>query len=277
MDRKKRFFINPFFISFIAVILLLTALFFGALYWLDSYTNHGKVIFVPDLQGLNEQEAEKVLAGKNLKYEIIDSIFVKGKKAGVIMEQTPEAGSIVKEERKIYLVINACSPRKIVLPDLRDVSLRQAEAIITSMGLKTGNYEYVPSEYKDLVQDVKYENRIAAPGTRITEGASVTLLVGKGLSNETMTVMSLRELTLEQAIEKAHSFSLNIGATIYDTPPQNEKEKELYFVYRQEPVTGSRVSLGQSINIFLTKDKVLLDDPEETADDDTTEEDGLWD
>jgi len=145
------------------------------------------------------------------------------------------------------------------------------------MGLKIGNYEYVPSEYKNLVQDVKYENRIAAPGTRITEGASVTLLVGKGLSNETTIVVSLRELTLEQAIEKAHSSSLNIGATLYDTPPQNEKEKELYVVYRQDPVTGSKVLLGQSINIFLTKDKTLLDEPEATADDELAEEEGLWD
>jgi len=279
MNRTKQFFTNPFFISAVAVIVLLIVLFWGAFRWLDSYTNHGKLIIVPDLYGLSEQEAEQILThkDKNLRYEIIDSIFVKGKKAGAIMEQNPEAGSIVKKERKIYLIINARSPRKVILPDLRDVSLRQAEAIITSMGLKIGDYEYVPSEYKDLVQDVKYGNRIAAPGTRITEGASVTLLVGKGLSNETTIVVSLRELTLEQAIEKAHSSSLNIGATLYDTPPQNEKEKELYVVYRQDPVTGSKVLLGQSINIFLTKDKTLLDEPEATADDELAEEEGLWD
>lgn len=273
----RRFLINPFFISIVAAIFLLLILFFGSLRWLNSYTNHGKEIIVPDLQGLGEQEAGKILTAKKLEYEIIDSIFVKGKKAGAIMEQTPEAGSAVKEERKIYLIINARSPRQIVLPDLRDVSLRQAEAVITSIGLKVGNYEYVPSEYKDLIQDVKYENRIAAPGTRITEGASVTLLVGKGLSNETTTVVSLRGLTLEQAIEKAHSASLNIGATLYDVTPQDEKEKALYLVYKQEPITNSKVSLGQSINLFFTKNRALLNLPEETEDDTISTEEGLWD
>jgi beta-lactam-binding protein with PASTA domain len=272
----KRFLINPFSISIVAVILLLIVLFFGTLRWLDSYTNHGKEIFVPDLQGLDEEEAGKILASKKLGYEIIDSIFVKGKKAGTVMEQNPEAGARVKEERKIYLIINARLPRQVVLPDLRDVSLRHAEAMITSLGLKVGNYEYVPSEYKNLVQNVKYENRIALPGTRITEGSSVTLLVGRGLSNETTTLTSLRGLTLEQAIAKVHSLSLDIGATLYDDPPKNEKDKELYFVYRQEPITGSKVSLGQSINLFLTKDKTLLDIPEETIEDDTPEDD-LWD
>ncbi len=271
----KRFLTNPIIISIIAAIFILLVLFFGSLHWLDNYTNHGEEIIVPDLKGLNEEEAGKILASKKLEYEIIDSIFVKGEKAGAIMEQTPEAGSTVKEERKIYLLINARSPRQIVLPDLRDVSLRQAEAIIASIGLKIGEYEYVPSEYKDLVQDVKYGNRIAAPGTRITEGASIALLVGKGLSDETTIVVSLRGLTLEQAIEKAHSASLNIGATLYDVTPQNEKDKASYLVYKQDPITNSTASLGQSINLFFTKDKALLSLPEEVADTTSTEE-NLW-
>ena len=273
----KKIFANRLFINVVALIFLLVALFFGTLTWLKSYTNHGKEIFVPDLQGLDEQETEKMLSAKKLKYEIIDSVFVKGKKAGIVMEQTPEAGSVVKEDRTIYLIINACSPRKIVLPDLRDFSVRHAEAMIRSLGLKIGEYEYVPSEYKDLVQDVKYENHIAVPGTRITEGSTVILLVGKGLSDEMTTVASFRELTLEQAIERAHIASLNIGATWYDVNPQNENEKALYFVYRQEPVTNSKVSMGQSVKLFLTRDKSLLDTPEEIADEDITDEEELWD
>ncbi len=78
----KKFLTNRFFISIVAATLLLTGLFFGSLRWLDSYTNHGREIIVPDLEGLNEQEAEKILSGKKLGYEIVDSIFIKGKKAG---------------------------------------------------------------------------------------------------------------------------------------------------------------------------------------------------
>ncbi len=273
----KRFFVNPFTISLVLAALLLLGLFFGSLRWLDDYTNHGEEIIVPDLHGLNEEESGKMLADKKLLYEIIDSIFVKGEKAGAVMEQTPEAGARVKEDRKIYLIINARSPRQVVLPDLRDVSLRQAEAIITSVGLKVGEYEYVPSEYRDLVQDVKYNGKVVKPGTRITDGATITLLVGKGLSDETTTVISLRGLTLEQAIEKAHAASLNIGATLYDVEPQNEKEKAQYFVYRQEPILGSEVSLGQAIKLFLTIDKKMLDIPEEKVDTIVSpEEDDLW-
>lgn len=272
----KRFFINPFTISIVIATLLLFGLFFGSLYWLDDYTNHGKEIIVPDLHGLNEQEAGGILAGNKLVYEIIDSIYVRGEKAGAVTEQTPEAGARVKEDRKIYLTINARSPRHVILPDLRDVSLRQAETIITSLGLKVGEYEYVPSEYRDLVQDIKYNDKIVKPGARIIVGSSVKLLVGKGLSDETTTVISLRELTLEQAIENAHAASLNIGATLYDVEPKDEKDKSLYIVYKQDPITGSEVSLGQAIKLFLTKDKELLKIPEEKVEDEIPEEESLW-
>lgn len=274
----KKILVNPFVISILVAILILIGLFFGSLRWLDGYTNHGKEIIVPDLKGLEEVEAEKILTDKNLQYEIIDSIFVRGRKPGSIAEQNPEAGANVKEERTIYLIINAFSPRKIILPDIRDLSLRQAEAMIKSVGLKIKDYEFVPSEYKNLVQDVKYDSVVILPGSRITEGASVTLLVGEGLSDEDIEIPSFRALSLEQAREKAHTASLNIGAALYDVTPQNETDRDSYFVYKQKPITNSKASKGQSVNLFLTKDKALLDIPEEMVVIDTliVEEENLW-
>ncbi len=96
------------------------------------------------------------------------------------------------------------------------------------------------------------------------------------MSDETTTVISLRELTLEQAIENAHAASLNIGATLYDVEPKDEKDKSLYIVYKQDPITGSEVSLGQAIKLFLTKDKELLKIPEEKVEDEIPEEESLW-
>ena len=194
MNKKvKQFLSHPFVINIGVAFLIVIVFVIGTLFWLDSYTRHGEKIMVPDLQGLDEKAAQQLLKEKKLKYEIIDSIFIKKRKPGTVKEQNPEAGAIVKEERKVYLTIYAYSPRKIVLPDLRDMSLRQAESIITSLGLKIGGYEAVPSEYKDLVKDVKYENKIVTPGTRITEGASIIIRVGKGQSIETSTDESLQD------------------------------------------------------------------------------------
>lgn len=184
MNKKvKQLLTNPLVINICAAFLIVIVLSIGALFWLDSYTKHGEKILVPDLYGLDESAAKQLLTEKKLRYEIIDSVFVKRKKPGSVKEQNPEAGFFVKEGRTIYLTVYAGNPRKVVLPDLRDMSLRQAEAIIISVGLKIGGHELVPSEYKDLVKNIKYENKFISPGMRIPEGASVTICVGKGLSN----------------------------------------------------------------------------------------------
>lgn len=259
----KRILWNAFTINIIAAIAVVIAAYFGVLYWIDGYTNHGQEIVVPELEGMTVDEASKMLKEKGLFCEIVDSLFVDGKKAHAVVEQTPAAGAKVKEERTIYVVINSNTPRKVALPDLIDVSVRQAEAIVNSIGLKVSDYEYVPSEYKGLVEDVKYNNKIISAGTRITVGSSIVFCVGMGLSNEEVPVVSLRGLTYEQAKEKAHAASLNIGSVFYDEQPKSDIEKTIYVVYKQQPITGSSVKMGKQLTIYLTKDRKQLDNPEE--------------
>ena len=42
-----------------------------------------------------------------------------------------------------------------------------------------------------------------------------------------------------------------------------------YFVYKQEPITGSKVRVGTAVNIYLTKDPNKLEVPEEVFVDST--------
>lgn len=261
----KKVFLNPYSISFLLAIFIVIALYIGTFSWLESYTNHNEELVVPDLSDLTPKEAAPILAEKSLKYEVVDSVFMKGKKLGAIVEQIPEAGAKVKAGRAIYLITNSNTIRKISLPDVREISLRQAEAMINSVGLKVDSVQYVPSEYKDLVKDVKYGGTIVIPGARIPEGGRVTLLVGCGDQNELITVPSFRSLSHTQALSKAHSAYLNIGEMYFDKAPKDDKDKDSYFVYKQTPVTGSTVKFGATISIYLTKDPTALEVPEETA------------
>lgn len=271
MNKKvKRILVNPYTISLVSAVVLVFLLLTIIMYWLDGYTNHNEELVVPDLKNLSEKEAENMLKDKKLYCEVVDSVFMKGKKPGAVVDQTPLPGAKVKAERTIYLVINARSPRKVALPDLMDVSVRQAEAIVKSIGLTVGGYEYVPSAYKGLVENVKYNHKVMLPGDRVNEGASLIFCVGMGPGNEVTPVVSLRNLTLPQAIEKAHTASLNVGTVNYDVQPVSEADKSLYVVYKQMPITGKNVQMGQPVTVFMTKNKSLLDTPEEIYVDSTT-------
>lgn len=259
MDFKK--FWKESFGGFVLKRILLAIIIFVALVWLtligvDFYTHHGESEIVPDLRGLYVEEADLLLTNHGLYPQIIDSVFVKDKKLGTIIEQIPAVNSTVKRNRPIYLIINSRQVRKVPMPDVNDVSYRQADAMLKAIGLSVSSVEYSPSEYKDLVIAVKYRGQNIPAGTRVPEGSSLVLVVGSGLGGESSLVPTLKGLALEEAREEALAGSMVIGAIDYDVEP-NENENE-YIIYRQRPAAGRSVPAGTRIDVWLSKDKSML-------------------
>lgn len=259
MDFKK--FWTESFLGFLLKRFLLAIVIFVALSWItlamiDVYTNHGEAELVPNLKGSYVEEAELVLAEKGLYPVVIDSVYVRDRKLGTIIDQTPSPNSTMKRNRPVYLIINTRQVRQVPLPDIVDVSFRQADAMLKALRINIQSIEYKPSEYKDLVIDVKYRGLVVSAGTRIPEGGSVILVVGRGLGGDAVPTPTLRGLTLENARQEALAAMLVIGAIEYDTPPSgNESE---YVVYRQRPAQGKELPSGSRIDVWLSKDKSLL-------------------
>ena len=109
---------------------------------------------------------------------VIDSNYVKGVPAGMVLEQTPAAGARVKEGRTVYLTITTTSVPLIQLPDIIDnSSIRQAEAKLKSIGFKLTEPELVPGE-QDWVYGIKYRGRELKSGDKVPNEALLTLCVG---------------------------------------------------------------------------------------------------
>ncbi len=277
----KRLIKNPLVISILASIIIVLIGFSWMTGWLDSYTNHGKEIETPDLNGMTEKEGGEILALRGLTYEVIDSMYVKGMKPGAIVDQVPKAKAKVKEGRKIYVKIQAYGAKKVALPEVREGSARQAENLLASVGLKVYRLEYVPSEQSGNVIEVKFHDQIILPNTKLVEGSAVTLVIGRGLSNEETRVTSFRGLTLERARNEAHERDLNIGSVSYDKG-MSEEDKAKAIVYKQTPITGKTVPAGSRVDLYMTLDKSKMEEPEEIFKDETVQDsvpdsgDGLW-
>jgi beta-lactam-binding protein with PASTA domain len=258
MDFKK--FWNESLAGFVVKRVLLAITIFVALAWItllivDQYTRHGEFEVVPDLRGMYVEEAQLLLSNQGLYPQVIDSVYVRNKKLGTIIEQTPIPNSTVKKDRPIYIIINSRQVRKIPVPDVTDVSFRQADAMLKAVGLNVSGVDYKPSEYKDLVIDIKYRGKSLDPGTRIPENSYLTLVVGSGVGDETVRVPSLKGLTLEEARTETISASVIIGAIQYDVQPSGDEQE--YFIYRQRPSAGQGVDAGSRIDVWLSKDKSL--------------------
>lgn len=240
-------------INILIAILVAAAILGAVLLGLHRYTQHGIEIEVPDITKLYLEEAKITLEAEGLHIEVIDSTYSNKVPPGTIVEQTPLAGCKVKNGRTIYVIQNAQMRRPVVLPDLRDISLRQAQATLTSLGIEIDSIAYEPSAYRDIVLDIRIADSVINAGTRLEEGSRVCLIVGQGKGTEDVTIPTVVGKTLNEARSWLLSHSLTVGIVQYDIPP-TEKNKDTYIVYSQDPTSGTIVVEGSSINLKLSQD-----------------------
>lgn len=145
------------------------------------YTKHNKYIEVPNLLGLNLDEAINILKKNKLKYEVLDSskFFVDIPNYSII-SQIPLESELVKKNRKIYLNVNPRNFQKVSLPNVIQITKRNAESILTALGFQVLEYNYVDDIGKDMVLDVLYDGEKIVPGQKIPMNSGLSLILGNG-------------------------------------------------------------------------------------------------
>ncbi|MBQ8502473.1 MAG: PASTA domain-containing protein [Bacteroides sp.] len=179
-----------FWLNILAMLVIVVAAMVTALQWLDTYTRHGEAVEVPDVKGMQVEQAADTFRTNGLLAEVSDSMYVKTLPAGSILDYVPGAGQRVKRGRVIRLTINTLNVPLQTVPDVADnSSLRQAEARLLASGFKLDTVRYVPGE-KDWVYGVLYKNKALTIGEKIPMGATVMLEVGNGgeMPQDSLTV-----------------------------------------------------------------------------------------
>ena len=238
--------------NIIASVIVGIGILVGLVLWLRSYTQHGVEVEVADIRGLVKPEAEPLLATQGLHLVVIDSTYSDKVPFGTIVDQDPKPGSHAKHGRAVYVTVNASTKRQIIMPNLQDMSYRQAETTLRGIGLRVDSvYEYKPSSFRDLVLDVKANGVSVQPGDKIAVGTKVRLVVGYGKGTSEVEVPSLIGLTLLDARSLLMSHRLSLGVVYRD---ESEAEGEEQYIYRQTPDAGQKVIEGEAVTIYLSSD-----------------------
>ncbi len=237
--------------------------------WLKGYTQHGKEVEVEDVRGMVASEATVVLAAQGLNMEVIDSTYSDKVPFGTIVEQDPRPKSHAKEGRLVYVTVNATTKRMVTMPDLQDISYRQAETTLRAMGLRVDTtYDYKPSAFRDLVLEVKSKGETVQPGEKLPVGTRVRLVVGYGRGTEQVTVPHVIGLTLQEARSTLLRNRLTVGAVHYDEPLT---EGVAQYVYRQTPAEGERLVEGETVALRLSPNIEKAVNATSSSTDDTDE------
>ena len=182
------------------LLIVIIALFAGLIFWLEDYTRHGEQKLVPDVIGMTEENAATLILGRELNYEVGDSVFRIGALPGAVVDQDPKADAFVKKERKVYLIINAKSAQMTPLPEVIDLSLRQAQALLIGADFKIKEVVYKPSDYRDLVLEVQYNCKKVEAGEDIPAFSELVLHIGDGGIKEVKDSITSDSIAVEEEV-----------------------------------------------------------------------------
>ena len=185
MNFIKFLFSKSFIKQLIFAFIALVVFGFLALKWLKSYTNHGTFVTVPVLTGKTFESAQILIKEHELRSEVQDSSnYNPNYPKGAVIEQDPLAGSQVKEDRKIYLILNPSAYRTLAVPDVIRRTFRQAKPSLEALGFQIGTTIYKDDLGKDEVLEIRHNGKIIEAGTMLPKTSKIDLVLGNGIRKQ---------------------------------------------------------------------------------------------
>ncbi len=240
-----------FWINLLLSVIILFLFFVIVLQSLKWYTHHGESVTVPSLKSMSFEEAKSQLESLHLNYTVIDSAFDPKKDPLSVLEQSPVAGSKVKQSRTIYLTINSKNPPLREVPDLiNKSSLKFAKIQLESRGFVVGKLIYEAHPDLNAVIDMKYKGKSITKSQRVPIGSTIDLILGNGLGNTRIDVPLLIGLTLSEAKFAIDANGLALGAVSFEESITDSSSAKIYMQI-PDPGSDNQIRVGEPIDLFL--------------------------
>ena len=174
---RSRIFLINLGLALLAFLLVV----FLALQWLKNSTHHGEFVEVPDLSRLSVPDMREAVEAAGLRYEVVDSAnFDPEYPRFSIIDQDPPAGNHVKENRKIYVTVNPSGYKTVTVPDIIQVTQRNASSMLRAVGLDVERVTYIDELGKDMVYRIKHQGKYINPGDKLPKTSRIELVCGNG-------------------------------------------------------------------------------------------------
>lgn len=231
----KKIFRKRFLIILIALLCAIPTAYF-IVSAVDAYNS--KTIIVPDITGLDYDEAEKVLKKEHLRIEKGDEVLSEYE-AGVVVTQTPDADSKVKRN-KIIVVDISKGLKEGTVPNLLGMSKEAAIKRLTKHGYKVGDIKYEDAdEEKDTV--IK---QTPNAGDEAIGGSSINLVLSSGNSVEVKMPFLIGK-DLEKAKKELADAGLKIGEITFGSSSAYSDGEVMW----QSVDPDKKLSKGSSVNL----------------------------
>ena len=201
---------------------------------------------IPNVLGKDKDEAIKILEDAGFNPIVQTSRFDQKYRRNQVIFQKPNAGTVVKVNRCIYLTISGGEPL-LKMPSLISKTLRDAQVTLVKLGLTVGKIDSVESEFPEntIVEQQYFEGRELAAGTTVNLKVSIGPKVGM------IRVPNILGKSIIEAEEILRSNYLKIGNKTFIHSPTLLPNT----IVDQQPSENTLLSNGDSVDVVISQSK----------------------
>lgn len=230
---------------FIIPMIVIVILFFVAdMIVMPEITRHGDEFPLPDIRGMSLTDAVDTLKSHGVELQIVGEEPVPNMPEGRIVSQNPLAGSMVKTERRVKVVVSA-GEQMVEVPEMVGFSQRQTELKLHEAGLEVGTFNWARSD--SLPVNVLVYS-VPSGGSLVPEGTVVNLFFNRGSQSDVVFVPQFVGLNLGEAEYIADSLGLIIGRVDHAVSDELLPNTIMW----QSERAGSKVEIGKEINLRVS-------------------------
>ena len=206
-----------------------------------SFSQSG--VSVPSVVGMRIDQARQILEPMKLSLIVSEQHPDPSMTAGQIISQNPSATSQVKSGTAVQVVIST-GKRKVKMPNLTGLTLSAALRALSVSGLKPGKVRRQPNA---TVSKDRVISGSVPPGSNVTPGTSVVLIISSGIQH--LTVPSVMNLKLNRARIQITRVGLKVGKISY-TYNENFGGN---VVLRQNPARDTKAVKGSVVDLVVNE------------------------
>lgn len=244
----KEFFVkHPLVKHLIYMLVVSVVIVILAFLFIKIVARQGKEYELPDYRGVALVEMKRDNP-YHLEYVVIDSVYDAEQEGGIVLQQDPEPGTMIKTHRKVYVTVTTFAPSDVVLPELSNMTVRSAVSALEAAGLRCGKLKFVDSPYRNVILESTCKGKMVYAGEKMSTGAVVDLTVGLGETQKGTRVPFVIGQVPAKARRGILSASMNVGREYYD----GVTDRSHCVCYRLNPdYTGvTRYPLGTYVDVW---------------------------
>ncbi|MGB9836601.1 MAG: PASTA domain-containing protein [Candidatus Saccharicenans sp.] len=241
MDNNKSY----WYLDAANILLLILIFFFSGAVISSQIILNDEIVYVPDLTGKTVDQARAELQKRDLNLVVSGVQFSNDVPKGRVITQDPAAGSRIKVNRQVSVIVSSGS-ESVKVPNLLGKSLEEAVSLMRQVGLNRGLLSQIHTPSYPAGRIIAQQ---PPPETEVERNGQVNFLVSQG---EEEPVFLMPDL-IGKKIDRVLLFLKNAGFKVEDIRYVYYPGLEKGLIVKQSPLSGYPIQKRNPIHLEVSR------------------------